>query len=100
MEKFSDFAVTAQTLEGRKVEIDRILNKEIIITGFRIGASKFKENGNDKYERIQFKYEKESEETFVFFTGSEVLRNQLKEYETHIPFITKVLKKNRYYAFS
>jgi len=100
MERFSDFADVKPQLEGKKIDIDSILNKDIIVTGFRISDSKFKKNGNEKYERIQFKYEAESEECFVFFTGSSVLRQQLEEYNEHIPFETQIKKIKRYYTFS
>ena len=100
MERFSDFASACAQLEGTKIEIDNILNKEIIITGFKIGDSKFKKPGNEKYERIQFKYNGKKEGSFVFFTGSTVLRRQLEEHSDHIPFITTIKKINRYYTMS
>jgi len=100
MDRFSDFANASSQLEGAKIEIDNVLNKEIIITGFIIDDSKFKKTGNDKYERIQFKYNNKKDDSFVIFTGSTVLRRQLEEHRDHIPFITTIIKINRYYTMS
>ncbi len=100
MKRFRDFANARPQLEGAKIDIDNILNEEIIITGFKIGDSKFKKPGNDKYERIQFEYSSKKEGRFVFFTGSTVLRRQLEEHGDRIPFITTIIKINRYYTMS
>jgi len=97
MERFSDFATIKPSLEGDKVKIDSILNEEIIVTNFEIDKSKFNKNGNEKYVRIQFK---RNEQTFVCFTSSNVLMEQLEEYDEHIPFETQIKKIKRYYTFS
>ena len=98
MERFSDFADIKPLLEGDKVKIDNILNKEIIITGYRIDKSKFGDNG-DKYCRIQFK-ETEKDNFHVVFTGSLVLIDQLVHADGHFPFLTIIKKQNKYYTLS
>ncbi len=98
MEKFCDFAEKRQILEGDKERIDDILNKNIIVTGYKIEKSKFKKNGNEQYVKIQFK-DDEQAAPHVCFTGSTVLIDQLELYKEHIPFETQIKKINRYYTF-
>lgn len=95
LQKFSDFAESNTKLEGDKVKIDSILNKEIAIMGFRIAKSKIKENQN--YLTIQFVYKGENEPRVVF-TGSQVLSEQLREHEVHLPFATMIKKVGNYYC--
>ncbi len=95
LQKFSDFAEPHTKLEGDKVKIENILNREIAITGFRIAKSKIKENQN--YLTIQFMYKGENEPRVVF-TGSQVLSDQIREHEVHIPFVTMIKKVGNYYC--
>jgi len=82
--KFSDFADEETSLEGEKKKIEEILNTEILIIGFRIGKSKYKdrdyltlqfENGGDKY---------------IVFSGSGVLMKQVQKYDDKMPFYTTI----------
>ncbi len=98
MERFSDFANVTPQLEGDKVKIDNVLNKEIILTGYRIGKSKYGKDG-DKYCRIQFK-ESEEDNFHVVFTGSLVLIDQLGQADGHFPFLATIKKQNKYYTLS
>ena len=50
LKRFSDFAKEEPQLEGDKIRIDDVLNLELIITGYRINNSKFKES---KYVQLQ-----------------------------------------------
>lgn len=92
--KFSDFSEEDVGLEGDKKKIEEILNKEILIIGYKIGRSKYRdkdyltlqfENGGDKY---------------VVFTGSEVVTKQAQKYEDKMPFRTTIKKVNNYYTMS
>lgn len=47
--KFSDFAEENVGLEGDKKKIDEILNNEILVLGYRIGRSRYKDK--DYYAR-------------------------------------------------
>ena len=97
MKKFSDFATEEIPLIGDKVKIEDVLGKGIIIIGYRINESKFKDRDHGKYLIIQF----EKDETLqIFFTGSEVLMAQIEKYKAEIPFSTTIIKNQRYYTFS
>ena len=96
IKRFSDFAEDDRPLAGEKVKIDSILNQEIVITGYRVTESKFK-NNSPKCLMVQFT---KGEAQHVFFTGSSVLINQLEKYGDEIPFIATVRKIERYYTLT
>jgi len=71
-ERFSDFA-EEEAFDGDKVKLDEILNKEILVTGYKIKDSHQKKD--TKYLTIHFELDGER---YVTFTGSTVLMDQLK----------------------
>jgi hypothetical protein len=79
----------------RRTKLDEILNKEILVTGFRIKDSHQKTG--TQYLTIHFEIENRRH---ITFTGSTVLMDQLKKYESHIPFVSTIKKINRHYTFS
>lgn len=93
-EKFGDFA-EEQVLDGDKLKLDDIINKEILITGFKIKDSHLKKD--TQYLTIGFELEGEPH---ITFTGSAVLMDQFRRYESHIPFLSTVKKVNRHYTLS
>ena len=48
--------VENKVLDGDKVRIDDILNKPIIVTGFHVSTSKYKDKGSGVCVKIQFYY--------------------------------------------
>lgn len=98
MKRFSDFAKEPRGLEGGKVRIDDVLNKEIKITGYNIKNSKYGKNESGKYLTVQF--ENNDGEKKIFFTGSDVLIDQMEKYGDQMPFMTIIMKINRYYTFT
>jgi hypothetical protein len=97
VKRFSDFAKEPAPLDGDKIRIDDIVNKEIIVTGCNIKKSKYSKNASGKYLTLQFKID---EATRVTFTGSDVLIGQMERYESEIPFVSTIKKINRYYTLS
>jgi hypothetical protein len=97
MKRFSDFAIEENPIDGDKVKIDEILNKEIEITAYRIKNSKFEERKHAKCVTIQFKLEGQLK---IFFTGSEVIMNQIEKYKDEIPFMATIKRNYRYYTFT
>ena len=94
MKRFADFAEEHRPLEGDKVKINDILNKEIEVTGYNIKQSQYKEKD---YLTLQFKIDGNLK---ILFTGSGVLINQLEKYENEIPFVTEIKKINKYYTLT
>lgn len=105
--RFGDIS-NNKTLEGDKVKIDSLLGKEIIVTGYSVGKSKFPSRDNDTYLKVQFYFVNDtSEERKVFFSGSNVLKDQAEEMEQKLSeqglpytFGTTIKKVGNYYSFT
>lgn len=98
MKQFSDFAKEEERLEGDKVKLDSILDQEITIHGFTLAKSNFSKNKSGQYITVQFS--KQDTEKQVFFSGSDVLIDQLQKYKDEMPFIARIKKVNKYYTLS
>ena len=91
MNKFSDLGIKAaesKKLVGDKIKIDKILNKEIIVLGYRIDASKYE----GKCLCLQISL---SDTKRVVFTGSKKLLELVQQ--THaesFPFTTAIVKED------
>lgn len=95
MKKFSDFA-KEQVLDGDKLKLDDVLDKEIIVLGYQVNKSRYKGN-NDTCLKLQFELDGAH---YILFTGSTVLINQIEKYQDEIPFQTVIKKIDKYYTFS
>jgi hypothetical protein len=97
--KFSDFNTNHKVFDGKKISIETILNNEILIKAFKIGASKFK---TKEYATIQFNYKnpENNNENYIVFTGSGVVIDQLNQNKEHLPFFTIIRKIDKYYTLS
>lgn len=93
-EHFDDFA-EEEAFDGDKLRLDDLQNKEILITGYKIKDSHQKKDS--QYLTIHFELDNKK---YITFTGSIVLMDQLKKYESHIPFYSTIKKINRHYTFS
>jgi hypothetical protein len=107
MIRFSDFAEkTTPIMDGRKVSLDDIIEKEgkggkeIIVLNYRIKNTKYDDAKNPKCVTVQFAYPEKDTEHFVFFSGSTVLMEQLEKYKEKLPFATIVKRIGKYYTFS
>ena len=92
--KFSDFAPASGKLEGEKMKLADILDKEILVTGYAVHKSKFKD---EMYLTLQFEFDNVKR---VLFTGSGVLTNQIETYADKIPFFATVKNFGKYFAFT
>ncbi len=95
MKKFADFAKPNNAMTGDKIKIDKVLDKEIVVKSYKIGESKYKEDKDLLTLQIEL-----SNEERVIFTSSSVLINQIKEYESEMPFIATIKQINNYYTFA
>ena len=93
MKKFGDFAEET-VLDGDKISITDVINKEITLLNYRVKESKLKD-GN--YLTLQI--EKEASK-YVIFTGSGVLIDQVERYKEELPFLTTIRKINKYYSLT
>jgi len=97
VKRFSDFSEEYIPLEGDKVKIDSILNQEILVTGHKVKESKYAKENNNKCLTVQFEIDGHKR---IFFTGSNVLMDQIEKYAGEIPFLATVKKIDKYYTFS
>ena len=94
---FADFAKEPPPLDGDKIKLDDVLNREVEITGYRIAGTRYSKNVSGKYLTLQIRMDNMP---YVIFTGSDVLLRQLQEYCKEIPFFTTIKKINRYYTLT
>ena len=92
---FSEFADDTYALTGERKEIADVLNTKILITGYRISRSKYKEG--EEYLTIQYKNDNEE---YITHSGSTVLMNQIRKYKEKIPFYTTIKQISNYYAMT
>jgi DNA polymerase I-like protein with 3'-5' exonuclease and polymerase domains len=93
--RFSDFADDVKSFEGDKKKIEDILNEDILILDFKVKDSK--QRKDTEYATIQFRLD---DTTYIIFTGSNVLIDQLNKYAGNIPFYTTIKKIDKYYTFA
>lgn len=84
-------------MTGDKIKIEEVLGKEIEITGYRIGISKYPKSPDSKVLTLQFKLDGVGK---ILFTGSGVLLGQAEKYKDEMPFLTKIERVNKFYTFS
>lgn len=99
MKRFSDFC-KEQNLQGKKVSINKLANKEIEVINYRLTSTKFSSN----CAQIQFRL-LSKDTVFVTFTSSKIIIRQLTQYKDELPFIAfiksgKSKNGNSYYTFS
>jgi len=94
--RFSDFAQESLPLDGAKLRLDDVLNKEILIVGFKVRKSKYVRAESSDCLTLQFKLDGT---TYILFSGSKILTDQITKYQTEIPFLATIKKIDKYYTF-
>lgn len=100
MNKFSDFEIKRpnKSLIGDRVKVDKILNQEIKVLGYRLEKSQYNKNKSGLCLYLQIEYLKEKR---VLFTGSDVLIHLIKQIpEDKFPFSTTIIKEGEAFIFS
>ncbi len=99
MNQFKSFGIKIPTkgLEGDKVKIERVLNREITVQEFRIVKSNFEEKGNGKCLHLQILV---SGMQYVVFSGSGVLMEMIEQVpKDKFPFTTTIVQENKRLEF-
>lgn len=98
MNKFSQFAKQSDIrLEGEKVSINEVFDKNIALLAYRIMQSRAVKN--KEVLQLQFSYEGDDSK-YILFTNSEVLMRQMKEYESNLPFVAKIIRTGSCYTLA
>jgi len=102
MNKFSEFADTTVSpiMDGKKLSLDDILDKEIVVLRYRVKKTKYAEAKNPDCLTVQFAYPENENTHFVFFSGSSVLMQQLEKYKDKLPFTATIKKIGKYFTFT
>lgn len=93
---FKDFADAQDNdaLEGKKANIESILNKEILITDYQFRKSRYYDGD---YIILQFQ---NGDGLNVVFTAAGVIHKQLERYKDRLPFYGTIVKRNKYFTLS
>lgn len=94
MKNFSEFCDETKPLEGDKMRLDEAINIVLVVTGYKIVQSKFKDA-----KCLHLEVEIDGVKR-VIFTGSTILIEQIEKYHNEIPFCTTIIKNKRYYTFT
>ena len=103
MYRFSQFNIkpVARGFEGDKIKMAKILNREIVVHGFRIEESKvpaFREKGSHKCLTIQISV---NSEMHVVFTSATGLIETIQQVPSDkFPFTTTIMEENDRYKFT
>ena len=76
-------------LDGEKLKMEEIIDQEVFVTALRIKASKFDKKTSGSCLTIQFVL---GGKKYVCFTGSTVLAEQARQYESELPFLATIRK--------
>lgn len=95
--RFATFAREQLPMPGIKKYLNDILNREILVTDFRITKSKHREGT----ECMQFQFKMDGV-VCVAFTGSVVLIDQIQSARDSgkMPFVGTIVKIDKYFSFS
>lgn len=94
---FADFAEESRPLDGEKIRIDEVIDREMTVIGFNLRRSRYEKNRSGKCLLLQMEI---GGERRVLFTGSDVMIEQMEKYGEHVPFVATIRKIDRYYTLS
>ena len=102
MNRFADFADTSASpiLDGKKISLEEVLDKEIIVLNYRIKNTKFVDAKSPECLTVQFSFVNKPDDRRVFFSGSSVLMRQLEQYKAKLPFTSVIKRVGKYFTFS
>lgn len=98
--RFGDFADDYHMLDGDKVSLNDIFNREIEVLAVKVSQSKFGKNKSGSCLTLQFIFPESPNERKVAFTGSDVLIEQSLKYQDEVPFLTVIKKIDKFYSMT
>lgn len=100
MKKFNEFKLkpVVNGFVGEKIDINRILNKEIIVEKYKVEDSKFTDKAYKKCLNLQIIVDGTQR---VVFIGARVLIETISQLEEDdFPFKTTIVRMNNYFEFT
>lgn len=98
MKNFKEFQIKPEitSLVGDKINISRVINREIVVTNYKIEPSKHIDGTNCLH--LEFKL---NGNKHILFTGSTILVQMIEKVpKGAFPFVTTIVKENEYYEFT
>lgn len=106
MVSFKDLGI-ATTLNGDKKKLDEIINRPIVVTGYKVKPSNFSKKNSEYCTTIQFYFTDDTTKTpYIVFTGATVLKEQLEQAFEKLKelnedsFSTTITKVGNYYSLT
>ena len=99
MKRFSDLNIVthSDSFVGEKIKISKILNRDIIIVGYRIEDSKYPKNKSGKCLYLQIELEGIKK---VVFSGSDVLINTIIQVKKEdLPIACQIIQEGEHFEF-
>ena len=99
MKRFSDLNIIthADSFVGEKIKISKILNRDIVIIGFRIEESKYPKNKTGKCLHLQIELDGVKK---IIFTGSDVLINTILQVKKEdMPIACQIIQEGEHFEF-
>lgn len=98
MNNFKDFNIkpVITNFTGEKINISKVLDKEIVILNYKVSPSNFEGKGDRLDLQIEYR-----EEPRVVFTGGKYLIQTIEKVpKDKFPFKTKICKTGEYLEFT
>ena len=99
MKSFRDLGINTHSshMAGDKIKIAKVLNRDIVITNFKVEPSKYPKNKSGKCLHLQVEM---NGAKYVVFTGSDILINTIEQVEKeHLPIACKIIQEGEHYEF-
>lgn len=98
MKSFKDFDITPviENFVGEKITTAKLLDKEIVVKGYKIQPSKFEGRG----DRLDIQIEYKDEDRVVFTGGKYLIQTIEKVPKEGFPFKTKIIKNGEHLEFA
>lgn len=82
---------------GKKIEMEDVFDRDIVIHAFRITDSKYPKKNNDK--RMDLQIEIDGAKRLVFTTSINLMNVMKQVGDENLPILTKIIKKKDTRAF-
>lgn len=99
MKGFKDLGIVTHSdnFIGDKIKIAKVLNRDIVITNFRIEPSKYPKNKSGKCLHLQIELDGGKK---VIFTGSDVLIHTIEQVKKEdLPVSCQIIQEGEHYEF-
>lgn len=99
MKNFKDLGITthSDSLVGEKIKISKVLNRDIVITGYKIEQSKYPKNKSGKCLHLQIELDSEKK---IVFTGSDVLISTIEQVsKDDLPIACQIIQEGEHFEF-